>query len=78
MMEYGVMESWMKVVLPGIDAGLMVRLKVFYENGKLLVVAGGFMLVWDIEEGRLCARLDTNKFGIMGVCAESLVSPKFN
>ncbi|XP_076895718.1 F-box protein At3g07870-like [Bidens hawaiensis] len=78
MMEYGVVESWPKVVLGGIDAGLMVRLKVFYENGKLLVVAGDVMLVWDIEEGRLCDRLDTNKFDVKGICVESLVSPKFN
>ncbi|XP_076946063.1 F-box/kelch-repeat protein At3g06240-like [Bidens hawaiensis] len=80
MMEYGVVESWTKVVLCGIDASLMVRLEVFYENGKVLFVAGGSMLVCDIEEGRLCLcdRVNTSKFSVRGICVESLVSPKFN
>ncbi|XP_076908591.1 F-box/kelch-repeat protein At3g06240-like [Bidens hawaiensis] len=80
MMEYGVAESWTKVVLGGIDASLMVRLEVFYENGKFLVVADGQMVVCGIEEGRLCLydRVNTSKFSVRGICVESLVSPKFN
>lgn len=67
MKEYGVVESWTKVVLDGIGAVGVDRPVVFYENGEVVVVGGGEMVVYDIE-GRLCRRLNTNKFEVGGIC----------
>ncbi|KAJ0807648.1 putative F-box associated interaction domain-containing protein [Helianthus annuus] len=81
MNEYGVRESWVKIVINGINKIRMVDPEILYEDGKILMLCRGLMWVYDVEEKRFRKRIDicggVGDLMVRGSYVESLVSPKF-
>ncbi|KAJ0811710.1 putative F-box domain, galactose oxidase/kelch, beta-propeller, F-box associated interaction [Helianthus annuus] len=81
MNEYGVRESWVKIVINGINKIRVVDPEILYEDGKILMLCGGLMWVYDVEEKCFREHIDIcgGVGGVMvrGSYVESLVSPKF-
>ncbi|XP_076914490.1 F-box/kelch-repeat protein At3g23880-like [Bidens hawaiensis] len=82
MNEYGVRESWSKILLiHGLHEISMVERMIFYEDCKLLLVSGGLIWIYDVEEGSFCRTIDISRnvtgLKVKGGYVESLVSPKF-
>ncbi|XP_071705101.1 F-box/kelch-repeat protein At3g06240-like [Rutidosis leptorrhynchoides] len=82
MKEYGVKESWTKIILHGLD-GTLISLnkpRIFNYNEKILVVSDNQMLMYDIEEGKLCKHMYASQnlgdLKVRAMCVESLVSLK--
>ncbi|XP_071705116.1 F-box/kelch-repeat protein At3g06240-like [Rutidosis leptorrhynchoides] len=59
MKEYGVKESWTKIILHGLDGNLISlnKPRIFNYNEKILVVSDNQMLMYDIEEVKLCKHI---------------------
>ncbi|XP_071705111.1 F-box protein CPR1-like [Rutidosis leptorrhynchoides] len=82
MKEYGVKESWTKIILHGLDETPISvhQPKIFNYNGKVLLVNNDQMLMYDIEEGKLCKHIYASQnlrgLQINVICVESLVSLK--
>ncbi|GKA26997.1 F-box associated domain containing protein [Tanacetum coccineum] len=80
MNEYGVKESWTKIVLHGFDKITNVEPVIFYNNGKLVVVTHDpMMMIYDLEQETFCKSVEiSEKIYTRVKCAyvESLVSPK--
>ena len=80
MNEYGVKESWTKIVVHGLNGIPLVEPVVFYDNGKIMFVTCDLMVIYDVEERILCKSVDVswNKrvLEVRGTYVESLVSPK--
>ncbi|XP_071693820.1 F-box/kelch-repeat protein At3g06240-like [Rutidosis leptorrhynchoides] len=80
MNEYGVKESWTKIILHGFNDVNVVE-SILYDNGKMLLFTRDQMWMYDVEEGKSCRLVDTRDlkdFKVCGTYVESLVSPKFN
>ncbi|XP_071705120.1 F-box/kelch-repeat protein At3g06240-like [Rutidosis leptorrhynchoides] len=83
MKEYGVKESWTKMILHGLDEIPISTYEpnIFNYNKKILVVSDNQMLMYDIEEGKLSkqhiyASQNLRGLQISAVCVESLLSLK--
>nr|GEY81158.1 hypothetical protein [Tanacetum cinerariifolium] len=79
MNEYGVKESWTKIIVPGFNEIPMNKPEIFYDNRKLLFVCRNIMWIYDLKEGTFCETADIFDMHLWRVkCAyvESLVSPK--
>ncbi|PWA58085.1 F-box associated interaction domain-containing protein [Artemisia annua] len=80
MNEYGVKESWTKIVVHGLNEIPLVEPVIFYDNGKILFVTCDLMVIYDVKEHTLCKSVDVswNKriLEVRGTYVESLVSPK--
>lgn len=81
MNEYGVRESWSEILIHGLHEIPMIERKIFYEDGKLLLVSSGLIWIYDVEEGSFCRTIDISRnvtgLKVKGGYVESLVSPKF-
>ncbi|GJR56658.1 F-box associated domain containing protein [Tanacetum coccineum] len=76
MNEYGVKESWTKIVVHGFNEIPMNKPEIFYDNRKLLFVWRNIMWTYDLEEGTFCETADIFDMHLWRVkCAyvESLV-----
>ncbi|GKE38984.1 F-box associated domain containing protein [Tanacetum coccineum] len=76
MNEYGVKESWTKIVVHGFNEIPMNKPEIFYDNRKLLFVCRNIMWTYDLEEGTFCETADIFDMHLWRVkCAyvESLV-----
>ncbi|PWA43557.1 F-box associated interaction domain-containing protein [Artemisia annua] len=81
MNEYGVQKSWTKIVVHAFKEIPMVRPKVFYDNGKVLLLTPDLLRIYDVEEQTFCKSYDISYMNIcyfISAYAESLVSPKFS
>lgn len=80
MNEYGVRESWSKILIGGVNEVPVVEPKIFYDNGKILMISGNLMLMDDVKEGSFCGTTDISRdikgLKVKGSYVESLVSPK--
>ncbi|XP_071703792.1 F-box/kelch-repeat protein At3g06240-like [Rutidosis leptorrhynchoides] len=82
MKEYGVKESWTKITLHGLDETPISinELRIFNYNEKILLVGDNQMLMYDIEEGKLCKHMYASRnigdLKVRAMCVESLVSLK--
>ncbi|KAI3698399.1 hypothetical protein L2E82_41915 [Cichorium intybus] len=82
MNEYGVRESWTKILVNGLDGIPIVEPMSLYVSGKFLLVSHDFLLVYDVEETTFCKIVNVSRkikgLRIRGTYVESLVSPKFS
>ncbi|KAK9052806.1 hypothetical protein SSX86_029436 [Deinandra increscens subsp. villosa] len=82
MNEYGVRESWSRILIRGLNEIPVVEPKIFYEDGKILLVSGDRMWIYDVEEESFCKTVDVSRniegLKVKGSYVESLVSPKFS
>ncbi|KAJ0427924.1 putative F-box domain-containing protein [Helianthus annuus] len=81
MNEYGVRESWVEIVMCGIDEIPVGDPEIFYEDGRIVLVSGGVMWIYDVEGKAFCESIDISRkvkgLKVKGSYVESLVSPKF-
>ncbi|CAH1415070.1 unnamed protein product [Lactuca virosa] len=81
MNEYGVRESWTKILVHGIHEIPMVEPMIFYDNGNFLLVSRDLMVIYDIKERSFCksgnVSWNMKDLKVRGSYVESLVSPKF-
>ncbi|XP_076908604.1 F-box/kelch-repeat protein At3g06240-like [Bidens hawaiensis] len=81
MSEYGVRESWFKISICGFDEIPMVDPVILDEDGKIVLVSGGLVRIYDVEEKCFCKSIDVSGnvegLKVKGAYVESLVSPKF-
>ncbi|XP_071705117.1 F-box/kelch-repeat protein At3g06240-like [Rutidosis leptorrhynchoides] len=78
MNEYGVKESWTKILLHGFDRHSMsFQPMISYDKGKFLVADHlNRLLIYDIKERRLSETGEISFDELIGSYIESLVSPK--
>nr|XP_043607670.1 F-box/kelch-repeat protein At3g06240-like [Erigeron canadensis] len=79
--EYGLGESWTKIIINGFNEVPLVEPMIFDENGKFLLASRDLILMYNVKERTFCNSLDISwnqKYvKIRGTYVESLVSPKF-
>ncbi|KAI3812547.1 hypothetical protein L1987_17257 [Smallanthus sonchifolius] len=82
MNEYGVRESWSKILIHGLNEIPIVEPKIFCDDGKIMLVSGDRMWIYDVEEKSFCKTIDLSRnvkgLKVKGAYVESLVSPKFS
>ncbi|KAI3713767.1 hypothetical protein L1987_72353 [Smallanthus sonchifolius] len=82
MNEYAVRESWSKILIHGFNEIPVVEPKIFCDDGKIVLVSGDRMWIYDVEGKSFCKSIDLsgNVKGskVKGAYVESLVSPKFS
>ncbi|XP_071715112.1 F-box/kelch-repeat protein At3g06240-like [Rutidosis leptorrhynchoides] len=82
MKEYGVKESWTKIILHGLDGTRisLIQPRIFSYNEKVLLVSVNQMSMYDTEEGKLCKHMYASRnlrgFNVSAMCVESLISLK--
>ncbi|GJX80866.1 F-box associated domain containing protein [Tanacetum coccineum] len=79
MNEYGVNESWTKILVHGLNEIPLIEPVIYYDNGKIMFVTCDLMVMYDVEERTLSNTIDVswNKriLEVRGTYVESLVSP---
>lgn len=80
MNEYGVKESWTKIIIRGFNNIPKVKPLIFYDDGKLLDVTRDQVLTYDLEEQTFCKIVDVisnlKEWRIISGYVESIISPK--